>query len=126
MTLKGFVPMETIAEIMASVDLGVVPKRKDSFGNEAFSTKIMEFMSQGIPVVASRTKVDTYYFDDKVVRFFAPGDVQSLADSILELLRSKDLRDSLRACGYEYVARNSWQVRKQDYFELVDSLLVKP
>jgi len=36
-------------DVMAEADLGVVPKRADSFGNEAYSTKIMEFMSLGVP-----------------------------------------------------------------------------
>jgi glycosyltransferase involved in cell wall biosynthesis len=118
----GSVPLDQMPEVMADVDLGVVPKRADGFGNEAYSTKIMEFMSQGVPVIVSRTKIDTYYFDDTVVRFFPSGDVQGLADAMLELIRRKDLRDSLSARGHEYVAKNSWDVRKQDYFDLVDSL----
>jgi glycosyltransferase involved in cell wall biosynthesis len=44
-------PVKQIADIMANADLGVVPKRADTFGNEAYSTKIMEFMSVGVPVV---------------------------------------------------------------------------
>ncbi len=40
-------PVSLIAEAMSKADLGVVPKRADSFGNEAYSTKIMEFMCFG-------------------------------------------------------------------------------
>src|SRR5271157_879332 len=116
------VPLDRIPEVMANADLGVVPKRADGFGNEACSTKIMEFMSQGVPVIASRTKIDTYYFDDTVLRFFPSGDVQALADAMLDLIQHKPLRDSLAAHGSEYVAQNSWEIRKHDYFALVDSL----
>jgi glycosyltransferase involved in cell wall biosynthesis len=111
-----------IAAIMAQADLGVVPKRADSFGNEAYSTKIMEFMAVGVPVVVSNTKVDRYYFDDTVVRFFESGDPEALAQKMLELLRNPVLRREMTARASEYAARNSWQRRKSDYLEIVDSI----
>lgn len=118
----GSAPLHQIPDIIANADLGVVPKRADSFGNEAYSTKIMEFMSQGIPVVVSQTKIDRYYFDDSVVRFFPSGDAQAMAREILNVIRNQSLRASLIARGHEYVNHNSWDVRKQDYLNLVDSL----
>jgi glycosyltransferase involved in cell wall biosynthesis/peptidoglycan/xylan/chitin deacetylase (PgdA/CDA1 family) len=118
----GGITLEKIADVMANADLGVVPKRADSFGNEAFSTKILEFMSQGVPVIASRTKIDTFYFDDNVVRFFESGDVRALAGAMLEVIQNRNLRESLIRHGHEYVDRNSWSVNKRNYFDLVDSL----
>ena len=115
-------PLTQIAEVMSGADLGIVPKRADSFGNEAYSTKIMEFMSLGVPMVVSETKIDRYYFDDSVVRFFESGNSQALADAIVEVLQNKDLRQRLIANASAYAARNSWEVRKQDYLKLVDSL----
>ncbi len=116
-------PVSKIAEIMANADLGVVPKRADCFGNEAYSTKIMEFMSVGVPVVISSTKIDRYYFDDSVVRFFESGNHEALAHAILELINNPVLRQSLIHNGMKYAARNRWELRKRVYLKLVDSLL---
>ena len=75
-----------------------------------------------MPVVVSSTKVDRYYFDDSVVRFFKPGDHDSLAREMIELLRKPELRSEMTARATEYAARNSWENRKADYLNLVDSL----
>ena len=71
--------MRKIAEVVANADLGVVPKRADSFGNEAFSTKIMEYMAEGVPAIVSKTRVDQSYFNDSIVRFFDSGNENELA-----------------------------------------------
>jgi glycosyltransferase involved in cell wall biosynthesis len=112
-----------IPQILANADAGIVPKRNDPFGNEAYSTKIMEFMSQGIPVVLSRTAIDTYYFDDAHVRFCEPGDPDSFADGIIEVLTNETVRERLVRNAMTYVAQNHWGTRKQDYFDLVDTLV---
>jgi glycosyltransferase involved in cell wall biosynthesis len=117
--------LDEIANVIANADLGVVPKRADSFGNEAYSTKIMEFMSQGVPVVASRTKIDTFYFDEREVRFFPSGDISSMADTMLEVIESEDLRRSLIDAGLGYVERNGWDLKKKEYLDLVDLLTVE-
>ena len=118
----GDVSLDEIANVMANADVGIVPKRADSFGNEAYSTKIMEYMSQGLPVVASRTRVDTFYFDDSMIRFFPSGDSRAMADAIWEVKENPALRDSLTRNGLEYAKANDWDHRKQAYLDLVDSL----
>ena len=118
----GAASLDRIADVIANADLGVVPKRADSFGDEAYSTKILEFMSQGVPVVVSRTKIDTFYFNDRVVHFFKSGEAQAMANAMLEVIQDKTLRETLISEGFAYASHHGWDMRKREYLELVDSV----
>lgn len=121
--IKEFLPLEQIAEVMAAADIGLVPKRNDSFGGEAFSTKILEFMSLGVPAIVSRTKIDTYYFDDSVVKFFTPEDINDLANAMLKMIKDQKLRNNLSQNALRFVEDFCWEKRKTDYLSLVDYLV---
>ncbi len=123
--IRGRVPLVQVAEIMAAANLGVVPKRADGFGNEAFSTKILEFMACGVPVVVSRTRVDAHYFDDRVVRFFTPGDVQGLADALLWAYEHPEEAATMAKSGLAFADANSWQLRADDYRGIVEALVTR-
>ena len=120
--LRGFVPIEEVANTMDTIDLGVVPKRRDSFGNEAFSTKIMEFMAMGVPVIASRTRIDQYYFNESLVQFFDSESTEDLAAKILELVHNPAKRSSLCAQATDFIRLNNWDVKKSEYLNVVDRL----
>jgi glycosyltransferase involved in cell wall biosynthesis len=121
--LKGDCSLSEIPLIMENADLGVVPKRKDSFGNEAFSTKIFEFMSLDVPVLVSDTMIDRYYFNESVVKFFRGGDENDLAHSMLRLIKDADMRHSLIKSAKEFIRQNNWEVKKAQYLNLVDGLV---
>jgi len=120
---RPMLPIREIARVIADVDLAIVPKRRDSFGDEAFSTKILEFMSVGVPVLVSDTTIDKYYFNDSMVRFFRAGDEQDLAQSMLLMINDADLRSRLVRNASEFVRAYDWEVNKQRYLDLVDSLV---
>lgn len=118
----GTKPMHEIADVMAEADLGIVPKRAVSFGDEAFSTKIPEFMAVGVPVIASSTTIDRYYFDDSQILFFRSGDVDDLASKMETIISDSSLRSSLVECGDAYVRENNWDVKRDGYFDLIRTL----
>jgi glycosyltransferase involved in cell wall biosynthesis len=116
-------PTAKIAQVMATTDLAVEPKRsKSAFANEALSMKILEFMAVGVPLVVSRTKIHQYYYDDSLVKYYDGDDEAQLADNILNLRRDLALRTLLISNGCKYFAKNNWQAKKQEYLHLVDSL----
>jgi glycosyltransferase involved in cell wall biosynthesis len=120
--IKGLRPIDEIASIVSDCDLGVIPKRNDPFGGEAFSTKTLEFMSLGVPMIISKTRIDQYYFNESLVKFFIPDDDQSLSDAMLFLMKNQDTRQSLIKNAFEFIAKNNWDVKKHLYIDLVDSL----
>ncbi len=121
--LMDRVPLSDVAQVMASADVGVVPKRADGFGNEAFSTKILEFMACGVPVVVARTKVDAHYFDDTVVRFFAPGQDADLASALLWVYEHRSEHAEWISAAHAFAVRYSWQARVVDYRSVIGLLL---
>lgn len=121
--LFGMVPLHEIAKKMVAADLGIVPKRAEGFGNEAFSTKILEFMALGVPVIASDTKIDRLYFNDSIIQFYRSGDESDLAEKIVTLYNDKQKRINMSQNAYKFAMENCWENKKELYFNIVDSLV---
>jgi glycosyltransferase involved in cell wall biosynthesis len=119
-----FLSSHAIAKVMAATDLAIEPKRANSaFSNEALSTKILEFMSLGVPVIACRTRIHAYYYDDSIVQYYENDNERELAEQILRLKNNPALRARLAANAEVYVRSNTWDARKHEYLELIDSLV---
>lgn len=123
--INNFLTTERIAQVMADADLGIVPKRAKSFGNEAFSTKIFEFMAVGVPVLIADTKIDRYYFNETLVKYFRSEDEQDLAVNMLLMIRDKGLRKRLIENATEYISEYTWAKKEQEYYALADRLVKK-
>ncbi len=122
--IRDYVSTSDIAKVMANTDLAVVPKRsKSGFGTEAASTKILEFMSCGVPVVASRTRIDDLVHTEDRIMFFDNDDPDALADCILTMYKNPALRNRLAMNGLAHAKENSWTMKKQGYFAIVDGLM---
>lgn len=119
-------PLEEVARVMAQADLSVVPKLTEGFGDEAFSTKILEFMALGVPVVASRTRVDAHYFHRGGVQFFTPGDPASMVQAMLTVLARPELQAQRVREGWACVDRLGWSAHEGRYLDLVDRLTSMP
>jgi len=122
-----FLPSSEIAQVMAMADLAIEPKRTNSeFSNEALSTKIMEFMALGVPVIACRTRIHAYYYDDSIIQYYENDDETELAQQMLRLRNDPDLRARLVENAKKYVEQNTWNARKHEYLHMVDSLVRQP
>jgi len=120
--IRDSVSLRKVAGIMAAADVAVVPKRGDTFGNEAFSTKTLEFMMLGVPVIVAATAIDQFYFNESLVKFFRPDDSDDLAAAMLQLFEDPRLRDHLVGNAAAFAQRYDWRVNQHIYLDLVDAL----
>jgi N-acetyl-alpha-D-glucosaminyl L-malate synthase BshA len=77
---------ESFVELLAAADVFLLPSEQESFGLAA-----LEALSCGIPVVASNIGGIPEQIDHGATGFLAPvGDVETMADHVLELVREPE------------------------------------
>jgi glycosyltransferase involved in cell wall biosynthesis len=110
---------EDLPAIIADADAGVVPYRDDVFTDALVPTKLMEYAVTGLPCIAARTTAIAAYFQDTMVEFFQPGDVQDLARCIRLLRDRPDRLVELSARSSNFTNRYNWAQAGDAYVALV-------
>jgi glycosyltransferase involved in cell wall biosynthesis len=87
--------------------------------------KIFEFMAVGVPLIVSRTRIHQYYYTDELVKYYDGDDDAALAENIVRLRNSPELRHLQVTNALKYVEEHSWDVEKFQYLGIVDSLVAK-
>ena len=120
--INDFVPFYTLPEVLKEASIGIVPTKADLFSGEALSMKALEYMALGIPVVVSQTPVHRYYYDDSMVKFFAPGNSEDLARVVVELHRDESARRRLAENAKGFIETHGWKAERERYYDIVDRL----
>jgi glycosyltransferase involved in cell wall biosynthesis len=121
---REFIPTALLAKRIKAADLAIVPYRDGVFTGGILPTKLMEYAALGLPVVAARTSTISRYFDDDMVEFFAPGDVEGLAAAILRLYHDRDRLARLGRNISAFTRRWPWGRQRAAYVDLVGRLTV--
>lgn len=117
-----FVSISQLPQLVSEADIGIVPYRRDIFTDGILPTKLMEYVALGIPAIASRTPVIETYFDETMVHFFEPSNVDDLASSILTLYRNPDYRKNLVQGSEQFMQKYNWPAQASQYVNLVERL----
>lgn len=121
---KQFVPTPQLVEIIRTADVGIIPYRNGVFTGGILPTKLMEYAALGIPAIVARTPSVSAYFDNTMVEFFDPGDVDGLAACIRKLHHDRDRLTELSQNITRFNERFNWSVQSANYTKLVKGLAV--
>lgn len=119
----GTIPLEKVHQEMRKADAGISCQRGSVFGDLCFSTKIVEYLTQGLPVLTPQTYTVLKYLPTDSVFYFEPGNDASLANAIRLMWHNpaEVLRRLARA--RQLLPRLSWQAEKERFLTFYSDLL---
>ena len=109
----GHVEHERVPALLDASDILLSPHVPLEDGSEFFGspTKLFEYMAMGKGIIASRLgQIGEVLADEETALLVEPGNAGHLADAILRLSRSRELRESLGAAARRSaVERHTWK-----------------
>lgn len=116
---------EVLARVQ-SASVGVIPNRASQLNRYALSSKLLEYVELGIPVVVAGLPTLREHFAEDEVLFFTPGDADSLAAALLATARDPEAARA-RAVAAQHRARAyAWEANAARYVRLLDVLSETP
>jgi glycosyltransferase involved in cell wall biosynthesis len=95
--LEAPIPQAALPTRLRRCAAGVVPTRLDAMTRYSLSTKLLEYVHLGIPVLAARLPSYLRYFDEDALWYWRPGDAADLARALEEFAASAPAERSRRA-----------------------------
>jgi glycosyltransferase involved in cell wall biosynthesis len=87
---RAYLPHHEALRLVAGASCGVIPNRRSRLNRFALSSKLLEYVALGIPVVVARLETLATHFSPDEVTFFEPDDPQSLAEAIAWVAQHPD------------------------------------
>lgn len=120
--LNDIVKLDNIPDIINEHDFGIVPYLDTKFMNLALSTKALEFVMCGIPVIATYLEEHHNTLDDNCITYVVKGTPEGFADAIKALCYNPQRRKIQTEKAFKSIQKISGNVMKQRYIELINNL----
>lgn len=118
----GFKKLEEIAQVISTIDVGVIPNRSSSFTAINFPTRIFEYLAMQKPVIVPDTQgIQDYFAEDDII-YFKAGEVDSLAKQILWAYEDPVGLENVLRRGRVVYERSSWDMEENKFLKLVSGL----
>ena len=119
--INGHVDHKDVWRYLRRYEVGVIPFRNNTLTSTNTPTKLFEYMACGCKIVSAALKPILRY-DIKGVDFFNPGDVNSLANSIVKSLKSKK-QDSLIYNQNKITNKYCWESNNSKITEVYEKII---
>lgn len=123
-TFHGMVSHLALRTALPTHDAGLITTRLDGMTRYSLSTKLLEYVHLGIPVIAPRIPTYLRYFPEEAFHYFTPGDAADAARAIGALAASDPAARIARArAAQAAMAGLDWATEAGRLRALYDELL---
>jgi glycosyltransferase involved in cell wall biosynthesis len=119
---RRYLPQAEALRRIACASCGVIPNRPSRLNRFALSSKLLEYVALGIPVVVSRLETLAAHFDADEVTFFEPGDAGSLAEAIAWVAKNPDEASTRAQRALVRAQAYSWTESRARLLEVLSDL----
>ncbi|MDM5190877.1 glycosyltransferase family 4 protein [Bacillus sp. DX4.1] len=123
--LPGRLPLHKVFGYYAQADIGLAILHPEKNYLQSLATKIFEYMSFGIPVVASNFPDWTELIEDSESGIVVdPFNIEEITDSVHKILSDRELSIQFGENGFKaYQEQFNWKVEEKKLIKLYESIL---
>jgi glycosyltransferase involved in cell wall biosynthesis len=119
----GTVPIDRVREEMRHADVGISCHRAGVFGDLYFSTKIVEYLTQGLPVISPRTYTIAKYLTEDALFYFEPGSESGFAENLRVMWRNPEEVARRLTRARAVLPQLSWHAERTKFLSFYSALV---
>jgi glycosyltransferase involved in cell wall biosynthesis len=119
----GAKTLEELVDEIAKCDIGIIPNPHNTFTALNTPTRIFEYLSQGKPVIAPRTRGVEDYFEPDALLYFDAGNVDDLASKIEYAATHPQQTLSCVERGQQVYRTLAWRRQRESLVQMVADLV---
>jgi glycosyltransferase involved in cell wall biosynthesis len=118
----GFVPLPQLVDELRRADVGIVAQKSSPYSHLVHTGKMYDYLYFHKPVIASRLKAVSAYFDEDSLCYFTPGHAQDLARAIRYLYENPEARETFVRNSRRLCERYRWEQQRTAYIAVSKAL----
>jgi len=120
------IPLVNVPDLMAKADIGIaLLAGNDIYSKQALNVKLFEYISMGLPSIATETEATKYYLSDKLVVFSKQNDPVDVAKCIYKLYNDEQIREEIKINCLNSSIFLSWNSQKNIFKSIISKTIFK-
>jgi glycosyltransferase involved in cell wall biosynthesis len=121
--LHGRVAIDALPPLLATADVGLVPSLPEPYMQLSLSTKLLEYVAMGVPVIATDLRTFRAHFDETALCYVPGDDPRALANAIAAAAADAGAFTARAAEAQRQAAPYAWSIQAERYLEVIRRLL---